>query len=222
MLVLLAGGLALWLLIVIAILGVCRAASRADQHEAARRVAWTSRRHATVGLAAVAVALPTAPGAAHARPGTCASRSLAYQKAPAVVRVAIACEVDRVRMRKGLRRLRDNRRLEIAARRHSRDMVRRDYFSHTSPSGSTLADRARRTGYVRDGCSWHVGEVLAWGVASRSTAASTVRAWLDSPGHRAIVLGRDYADGGVGTQAGTPAGYPSGVTVTMLVGRRSC
>ncbi|HEX2412699.1 MAG TPA: CAP domain-containing protein [Solirubrobacteraceae bacterium] len=221
MLVLMAG-LALWLLIVIAILGVCRAASRADDHEAARRLARTGRRHATVGLAAVAVTLPATPGVAHARPGTCANRGLAYQKAPARVRAAIACELDRVRMREGLRRLRDNRRLELAARRHSRDMVRRDYFSHVSPSGSSPEDRARRTGYARNGCSWRLGEVLAWGTARRSTAAATVRAWLRSPGHRAIVLSRSYAEGGVGTRGGTPAGHASGVTVTMVVGRRNC
>ena len=61
-------------------------------------------------------------------------------------------------------------------------MVRRRYFSHDSPSGSSPRDRARRTGYVRGGCSWTVGEVLARGTARRSTAASTVRAWLREPG----------------------------------------
>lgn len=215
-------GVALWLLIVIAILGLCRAASRADEHDAARRLARRGRRQATVGLAAVVATLPATPGTAHARQGTCANRALAYQRAPTLVRAAIACEVARVRMRKGMRRLHENRRLELAARRHSRDMVRRDYFSHVSPGGSTLADRARRTGYVGSGCSWHLGEVLAWGVGRRSTAAATVRAWLDSPGHRAIILSRSYADGGVGTRGGTPAGHASGVTVTMVVGRRSC
>ena len=64
--------------------------------------------------------------------------------------------------------------------------------------------------------------MLAWGTARRSTAASTVRAWLRSPGHRSVILSRSYADGGVGTRAGTPAGHASGVTVTMVLGRRDC
>lgn len=221
MLTLLMAGIALWLLIVIAVLGLCRAAARADQQEAARRVARTGRRGATVGLAAVVTATGL-PGDAQARRAACENRSVPYQRAPALVRAAIACEVDRVRVRNGLRWLRDNRRLTVAARRHSRDMVRRRYFSHYSPAGSSPADRARRTGYVRAGCSWTVGEVLAWGTARRSTAASTVRAWLRSPGHRSIILSRSYGDGGVGTRAGTPAGHASGVTVTMVVGRRSC
>ena len=218
---LLTAGVAVWLLIVIAVLGLCRAAARADQQEAARRAARTGRRGATVGLAAMATATGL-PGDAQARQGTCENRSVPYQRAPALVRAAIACEIDRVRVSKGLRWLRDNRRLTIAARRHSADMVRRRYFSHYSPAGSSPGDRARRTGYVRSGCSWTIGEVLAWGTARRSTAASTVRAWLRSPGHRSVILSRSYADGGVGTRAGTPAGHASGVTVTMVLGRRDC
>ena len=100
-------------------------------------------------------------------------------------------------------------------------MVRRRYFSHYSLSGASPADRARRTGYVHSGCSWTVGEVLAWGTARSSTAAATVRAWLRSPGHREIILSRG-ADAGVGARAGMPAGHASGVTVTVVVGRRTC
>ena len=213
---------ALWLLIVIAILGFCRAAARADQQEGARRAARIGRRGATVGLATMAATVTGLPGAAQARQGTCENRGLPYQRAPTLVRAAIACEVDRVRVSKGLRRLRDNRRLTVAARRHSADMVRRSYFSHYSLSGASPADRARRTGYVHSGCSWTVGEVLAWGTARSSSAAATVRAWLRSPGHREIILSRRYADAGVGTRAGTPAGHASGVTVTVVAGRRTC
>lgn len=222
MLMLLVAGVALWLLIVIAILGLCRAAARADQQEAARRVARTGRRGATVGLAAMAATVTGLPGDAQARQGACANRGVPYQRAPALVRAAIACEIDRVRVSKGLGLLRDNRRLTVAARRHSADMVRRRYFSHYTSAGTGPGDRARRSGYIRSDCAWRIGEVLAWGSHNRSTAAFTVRAWLNSPGHRAVILSRSYVDGGVGTRAGTPAGHSSGVTVTMVVGRRSC
>lgn len=202
MMLLVAGGVVLWLLIVVAVLGLCRGA--------------------TVGLAVVATTATAAPGRAQALQIECPDRGVQYQQAPAAVRAAIACEIDRVRVSKGLRWLRDNRRLQLAARRHSADMVRRDYFSHDSLGGDSPSDRARRTGYVRAGCSWSVGEVLFWGTGRRSTAARTVRAWLDSPGHREIILSRAYDDAGVGTRAGTPAGHASGVTVTMVVGRRDC
>lgn len=222
MTILAAGGVVLWLLIVIAVLGLCRAASRADRQDDARRVARVSRRGATVGLAVVATTVPAVSQRAQARQVECADRSVPYQQAPSAVRAAIACEIDRVRVSKGLRWLRDDRRLELAARRHSADMVRRDYFAHHSLSGDTPSDRARRARYIRAGCSWSVGEVLAWGTARHSTAASTVGAWLRSPGHRAVILSRSYDDGGVGTRAGTPAGHASGVTVTMVAGRRDC
>ena len=68
-----------------------------------------------------------------------------------------------------------------------------------------------------------VGEVLAWGVASRSTAAGTVQAWMNSPGHRRILLSRRYGQIGIGLQAGTPFdAYPAGLTAAALFGRRNC
>ena len=66
-------------------------------------------------------------------------------------------------------------------------------------------------------------DTLAWGVGSRSTAAGTVRAWLDSPSHRRILISRRYRDVGLGLQAGTPFdAFPVGVTVAAVLGRRHC
>jgi uncharacterized protein YkwD len=102
-------------------------------------------------------------------------------------------------------------------------MVERRYFSHYSPAGADVADRARRTGYAKRECAWRLGEVLAWGVGGRSTAAATVRAWMQSPGHRRILVSNRYSDLGVGTVAGTPAAeYPHGLTAAAVLGRRHC
>jgi uncharacterized protein YkwD len=102
-------------------------------------------------------------------------------------------------------------------------MVERHYFSHYSPAGADVADRARRTGYAKRECSWRLGEVLAWGVGGRSTAAATVRAWMASPGHRRILVSNRYSDLGVGTVAGTPShAYPHGLTAAAVLGRRHC
>ena len=92
-----------------------------------------------------------------------------------------------VRDRRDMRDLRPNAQLDLAASRHATDMFERRYFSHVSPGGGDLADRARRAGFAKRNCSWMVGEVLAWGVATRSTAAGTVQAWMDSPSHRRIL-----------------------------------
>jgi uncharacterized protein YkwD len=195
MMLLLAGGLALWLLAVLIVLSICRAAARADENDAGRRLVRAGRRGVSVE----------------------------FEAAPDLAREALVCEIDRLRARRDLRRLDSDDRLAKAARRHAADMVERHYFSHYSPAGADVADRARRTGYAKGSCAWRLGEVLAWGVGGRSTAAATVRAWMDSPGHRRILVSNRYSDVGVGTVAGTPAAeFPHGLTAAAVLGRRHC
>jgi uncharacterized protein YkwD len=226
MIALLAAGAALWMLVVLVFLGICRASARADECEARNRIMEAGRRGVGVGLAAAAVSLAGQSSQAEAGPRQepCANRDVPYEAAPALVREALVCEIDRARARRrDARRLRPDAQLDLAAGRHATDMVERRYFSHTSPGGGDLADRARRAGYAKRTCSWRVGEILAWGVAERSTASGTVAAWLDSTPHRRILVSRRYAELGVGTVAGTPyERYPSGVTIAVMLGRRRC
>jgi uncharacterized protein YkwD len=219
MLVALAGALVAWLLAAFFILSICRTAAHADRQTRGRRLVRVSRRGATASLAVAAVSLPLVPDDAAA---ACANRDLQFEANPGAVRVAMLCEIGAVRDRRDLRRLRPSAELETAAGLHATDMVQRRYFSHTSPGGGDLADRARRSGFAREGCSWRVGEILAWGVGRRSTARRTVRAWLDSPSHRHILLSNRYGRLGLGTVYGNPAGYTGGVTVAAVVGRRHC
>lgn len=222
MLLLLAGALALWALIAVLVLALCRAAARADE-ESSRSLVRASRRGATVSLAAAAVTLPALPADAAARQAPCANRDVEFMASPLVVREAMLCEIGRVRANHDVRRLRSHAQLDLAAARHATDMFERRYFSHVSPGGGDLADRARRAGYAVGSCSWRVGEILAWGVGPRSTAAGTVRAWMDSPGHRRILISRRYRAVGLGLQAGTPFdAFPVGVTVAAVLGRRHC
>ena len=225
MIVIVAGGLAAWLLAVFAILGVCRAAARADDEDARYRIARASRRGVSIGMAAAVVTLPSvSPDRADARRvPACVNRDVEFEDAPAKARHALACELARLRAKRGLERLRENALLERASKRHAGDMVRRFYFSHDTPAGAGPGERARRVGYARTSCSWRVGEVLAWGVAGRSTAAATVRAWMDSPDHRRILVSRRYDEIGSWMVAGTPERrYPSGVTVAAVLGSRHC
>ena len=217
MLLVLAGAAALWLLAAVFILSICRAAAHADEH---RRLVRVSRRGATASLAVAAVTLPIVPDEASA---ACANRDLEFEASPAVVREALLCEIDRARGRRDARDLRASEQLDLAAARHAADMRERRYFSHVSPGGGDLGDRARRAGFARRDCSWAVGEVLSWGVGPRSTAAGTVRAWLSSPSHRSILISPRYGQVGLGMQAGTPFdAFPSGVTVAAVLGRRHC
>jgi uncharacterized protein YkwD len=220
---LLVAGLLGWLLAIVAVLGLCRAAARADEHDAGHRLARAGRRGVGVGLAAAIATVPATPAESEARPPPCPNRNVEFEAAPGLVREALQCEIQRVRARRDLPQLDADDRLAKAARRHAADMVDRHYFAHDSPGGADVSDRARRSGYVKPTCSWGLGEVLAWGVAERSTAAATVRAWMDSPEHRRVLTSRRYSDLGVGAVAGTPEPqYAHGITATAVLGRRDC
>ena len=102
--------------------------------------------------------------------------------------------INSVRVQHGLARLKLQPALEGAALAHSREMVRRQYFSHSSASGASFATRLLRDGYRRDGCaSWAVSEVIGWGQGVRGTPQEVLRAWLASPVHRSIILGVRWA-----------------------------
>jgi uncharacterized protein YkwD len=132
---------------------------------------------------------------ANADPGDASQRSL---------RIATRCLLNKKRREHGLRRLRGNGRLHRAAGRHTVDMARRHYFSHTSISGASFLDRIRRTGYLRRTRSWSVGENIAWGTGDLSSPRSIVRAWMRSPGHRANILNRRFREIGIGISFGAP------------------
>lgn len=129
----------------------------------------------------------------------------------------ILCLINAERRRVGVPRLERSGALARAAERHSRDMTRRNYFSHTSPSGATPRQRARRAGYSPA----MIGENLAFGTGAWGTPAGTVAQWLDSPGHRRVMLSPDVRDLGVGAVSGSPmADFDGGTTVAAVFGRR--
>ena len=114
--------------------------------------------------------------------------------------------INKVRANHGLHPIVISTRLHLAARRHSHDMLWRGYFAHTSPTGSTMTDRILRTGYV-SGYNWIAGETLAWGWGTQAGPRATVRAWLHSPEHRAIVLSPRYKTVGIARSCGRFLGY---------------
>src|ERR687887_189862 len=127
MIVIVAGGLAAWMLAVFAILGVCRAAARADDEDARYRIAGASRRGVSIGMAAAVVTLPSvSPDRADAqRAPACVNRDVEFEDAPAKARHALACELARLRAKRGLERARPARGLRedellLAGRRGAR------------------------------------------------------------------------------------------------------
>lgn len=114
-----------------------------------------------------------------------------------------------VRAGHGLPALRVDFHLVRAARGHSADMMRRQYFSHGSITGRVVAAGARGPLF---------GEDLAW--ATGITANWVVTAWLASPTHRAILLRPGFRRVGIGYAFGTFIGYGgAGVVTADFAGR---
>jgi Ca2+-binding RTX toxin-like protein len=96
--------------------------------------------------------------------------------------------------------------LNNAAAAHSRWMLDADTFAHVGIDGSTPGQRMEAAGYAFTG-SWTWGENVSW---SGSTGPITLNGAIDghhqglflSPGHRVNILKGDFAEIGVGQEAG--------------------
>ena len=183
------------------------------------------------GLAIVlALGALLVPAGAQARPAAslaqsgCANTSLKPTRANLeVVRDAVLCLHNRERTSHGLPRLKENPKLRRAAERHSSNMVGSRFFDHTSPGGSTMVDRIRRTGYTARANSWALGENIAWGSGALATAAQIHRSWMNSSGHRSNILQRRFREIGIGIETGLPVRLSSaqtGATYTTDFGFR--
>lgn len=159
-----------------------------------------------VVLAAIALAGLAAPsGAAAAKGSWCKhANAEAGQVTKRTLARATLCLLNRQRRAHGMAKLSFSKRLGKAARGHSAEMASRKYFSHNSRSGASFIDRIRRAGYLSRARRWSVGENIAWGTGGLSTPRSIVRAWMNSPGHRANILNRNFRHIGIGISLGAP------------------
>ena len=122
---------------------------------------------------------------------------------------SLLSQMNAVRASRGLPGLRLDYRLVRAARGHSADMMRRQYFAHGAVLGRAVAAGARGPVF---------GENLAW--ANGLTAQWVVNAWLASPGHRAVLLRRGFRRVGIGIVFGTFVGHGgAGVVTADFAGR---
>jgi uncharacterized protein YkwD len=168
-------------------------------------------------FAVLALTLVAAPSAS----AVCASASaVPSEVAKRTVVRATLCKLNAERARHGLPRLKLNRKLSTAARRHARDMVRRDYFAHDSLGGGTFVDRIRRSGYLKGARSWSVGENLAWGSHERSAPRAITAMWMNSAGHRANILSPAFREVGIGFAIGAPGASGPAATYATEFGTK--
>ena len=99
----------------------------------------------------------------------------------------------------GLRALAVDSTLVSIARWRSKDMIDRDYFSHTIPGGGMVFDVLQQKGY----CFVVAGENIGWNTYPDDEATAAIqRMFMDSPGHRSNILGDAWDVIGVGAYKG--------------------
>jgi uncharacterized protein YkwD len=135
---------------------------------------------------------------------------------PAGYEAVLLREINEVRSRHGLPELRSSGSLAAAAEHHSRQMAVRGFFDHDSPDGSAFWKRVERYYPSRGASYWSVGENLAYGSPSLS-AGGAVRAWMQSPGHRANLLSSAWREVGLAAvHAESAPGVYDGRKVTIV------
>ncbi len=127
--------------------------------------------------------------------------------------------VNKERQKSGLSPVKWDDALARIARKHSADMARRNYFSHNSPEGHDFSYRYNAEGYA---CGIRVEQRIYQGAENlfqnnlydravhsgnttrydwnsmKKIAESTVRGWMNSPGHKKNILTPAWRNEGVG------------------------
>jgi len=173
--------------------GSCHKRKRTVPHKHKRVVRHTHRRPATAS-------------------GYCPNANLTprAENIESVV-TATLCLINDERARFGEPALIEDARLAGAAAGHSQDMDARHYFEHVSPGGQTLLMRIRASGFIPGGnVGYTLGENIAWGTLWLGTPHAIVKAWMESPGHRANILNRSYRYTGIGIGSDLPRSMSGG------------
>ena len=171
-----------------------------------------------LALALILLASAVPLGAA-ARPGddrAPAAVSAHEVSAMPALEAQVLAAINGVRVEKGLRRLRLNRALSLAARGHSASMAEHGFFDHSGYDGSTFWARMKARYRPSPRSYWAVGENLVWASPTLG-AQEALDLWLKSPPHRKTLLTPSWREIGLGAvhAAGAPGVY-EGLDVTIL------
>lgn len=128
-----------------------------------------------------------------------------------LIRSATLCLVNQERDQHGERALRLNEDLQHAAQQHASDMAFGNYFDHVGPHGDTPLSRMRSSGYIYSSrVGYVIGENIAWGTLGLATPRAIVKAWLDSPPHRANIFDARFRDSAIGVSPHAPGQFAHG------------
>lgn len=168
-------------------------------------LALTRRRLASLALVAVLGAVIAAPGAASATTTGGAVNVTAYE-------TAMVATLNADRTARGLVPVRTDARLMAIARARSADMIAKHYFNHVQPDGRNVFDILREGGVT----FYAAGEIIASNTSTiGSTIATANRGWMNSTGHRAIIVSTNYNYVGVGLAIDGSTGTKTWTAVFM-------
>lgn len=156
--------------------------------------------HQRLGAVGMSAAIAVLGGGAILR--QCSPRPPAPGPAPASaiggilpISAELVASVNSVRAANGLAPVAENGLLDRAAEDHSLDQAQRNTMTHAGWDGSNPGQRIVAAGYSSS--TW--GENVAFG---QPTVAAVTDAWMNSPGHRAIILSPNFTELGAAAAAG--------------------
>jgi len=116
--------------------------------------------------------------------------------------------INQQRKNAGLSELQFDSELQKVARLKAQDMVKNNYFSHTSPTYGSPFDMIKQYGITY--------KTAGENIAGNSTNKGAVDAWMTSAGHKANILNSAYNYTGIGVVSSDKYGK---IYVQMFVGR---
>lgn len=99
--------------------------------------------------------------------------------------------VNEIRVQNGLGKLTEDWQLSRVAQYKSQDMKDNGYFSHTSPTYGSPFDMMKSFGISYKSAAENIAK-------GQATPQQVVNAWMNSQGHRANILNKNYTHIGVG------------------------
>jgi uncharacterized protein YkwD len=118
--------------------------------------------------------------------------------------------LDHDREANGLPSLVRDRRLEVAARRYSNEMVETGEVAHVSRRSGSIGDRVDAVGLSPQ------PTIIAENVCRAASAADAESGFMASPGHRNNILNREFTHVGIGVAFGHEEGSTVSIFVTQI------
>jgi uncharacterized protein YkwD len=170
--------------------------------------AWTAATGKRIGVGAALTLLPLAVSALlAAAPSTTAAvascphaNAHPHQTSLANLRSAMRCLVNNKRAKHHLHKLKGNDHLGVAARRHTKVMLREDCFKHRCPGEPARGKRVKQSGYLQGAGRYYFAEDIGFD----RTPKRMIQRLMNDRYNRHNIVNPDFRDIGVGARWGAP------------------